>query len=99
MNEYVVPYGRVADLPRFLDRLLDSNDEQNLLTWPEVFIPEDEIWIKIGGDHEKNSLKFTLQIANTAKPNARHNTVVIAIAAVRDTHDNNHKIFRGRVRS
>ena len=33
MSEYEVPYGRVADLPRFLDRLLDSYDEQNLLTW------------------------------------------------------------------
>ena len=27
MSEYEVPYDRVADLPRFLDRLLDSYDE------------------------------------------------------------------------
>ena len=33
----------------------------------------------------KNLLKFILQIANRAKPNAHHKTVVIAIAAVRDT--------------
>ena len=71
MSEYEVPYGRVADLPSFLDRLLYSYDEQNLLTWCEGSIPEDEIWIKIAGDHGKNSLKFTLQIANTAKPKSK----------------------------
>ena len=43
MSEYKVPYGRVADLPRFLNRLLDSYDEQNLLTWREGSTPEDEI--------------------------------------------------------
>ena len=92
MSEYEVPYDRVADLPRFLDRLLDSYDEQNLLTWRE---DEDKIWIKIGGDHGKNSLKFTLQIANTAKPNARHNTVVVVIAVVRDTNDNIVRFLEG----
>ena len=66
MNEYEVPYGRVADLPRFLDRLLDSYDEQNLLTWREGSIPEDKIWIKIGGDHGKNLLKLQTQ------PNQTH---------------------------
>ena len=55
-----MPYGRIKDLPRFVDSLLDSYDEQNLLTWQEGAIPQDEIWVKIGGDHGKNSLKFTL---------------------------------------
>ncbi|GFR91922.1 amine oxidase [Elysia marginata] len=66
-----------------------------MLTWREGSIPQDEIWVKIGGDHGKNSLKFTLQIANTAKPNARNNTVVIAIASVRDTHDNIIRFLEG----
>ena len=43
---------------------------------------------KLGGDHGKNSLKFTLQIANIERPNARQNTVFIAIAAVCDSHEN-----------
>ena len=30
MSQYEVPCGRVADLPRSLDRLLDSYDEQSL---------------------------------------------------------------------
>ena len=98
-TEYEVPYGRIRDLPRFVDSLLDSYDEQNLLTWREGSIPQDKIWVKIGGDHGKNSLKFTLQIANTMKPNARNNTVVIAIASVRDTHDNMVRFMAGGLAS
>ena len=95
MSEYDVPYGSLADLLRFLDGLLDSYDEQNLRKWRKGSIREDEIWIKIGGDLGKYSLIFTFQIANTAKPNARHNTVVIAIATVRDTHDNIVRLLEG----
>ena len=97
--ENEVPYGRIGDLPKFVDSLLDSYDTQNLLTWQGGSIPQDEIWVKIGGDHGKNSLKFTLQIANLEKPNARHNTVVIAIASVRDTHDNMVRFLEGGLAS
>ena len=92
-------YGRIRDLPRFVDSLLDSYDEQNILTWREGSIPQDEIWVKLRGDHGKNSLKFTLQIANTTKPNARSNTVVIAIASVRDTLDNMVRFLAGGLAS
>ena len=98
-TEYELPYGMIRDLPRFVDSLLDSYDEQNLLTWREGSIPQDEIWVKIGGNHGKNSLKFTLQIANTTKPNARNNTVVIAIVSVRDTHDNMVRFLAGGLAS
>ena len=66
-----------------------------MLTWHKDTIPRDEIWVKIGGDHGKNSLKFTLQIANTDRPNARQNTIVIALAAVRDTHENIIRFLEG----
>ena len=49
------------------------------------------------GDHGKNSLKFTLQIANIERPNARQNTVVIAIEAVRDSHENIVRFLKGRL--
>ena len=52
-TEYEVQYGRIKDLPRFVDSLLDSYDEQNLLTWREGPISQDEIWVKIGGITEK----------------------------------------------
>ena len=73
--------------------------KKNLLTWRDGSIPGDEIWVKIGGDHGKNSLKFTLQVANTAKPNTRHNTLVIAIAAVRDSHENMVRFLEGELGS
>ena len=36
-----------------------------------------------------------LQIANTAKPNTRDNSVVIVIAAVHDTHENMVRFLEG----
>ncbi|GFO19314.1 amine oxidase [Plakobranchus ocellatus] len=66
-----------------------------MLTSHNGSIPENEIWIKIGEGHGKNSLKFTLQIANTEKPNTCHNTVVIAIALVKDTLDNTVRFIQG----
>ena len=66
-----------------------------MLTCHSNTIPNNEIWVKIGGDHGKNSLKFTLQIANIERPNARQNTVVIAIAAVRDSHENIVRFLKG----
>ncbi|GFO22870.1 amine oxidase [Plakobranchus ocellatus] len=94
-REYISPYGRVVGLTKFVDYLLDSYQQQNMLTWHNDTIPSDKIWVKIGGDHGKNSLKFTLQIANIDKPNARQNTVVIAIAAVKDTHKNIERFLQG----
>ena len=99
ITEQQVPFGRIGELPRFVDSLLDAYDKKNLLTWRDGSIPGDEIWVKIGGDNGKNSLKFTLQIANTAKPNTRHNTVVIAIAAVRDSHENMVRFLEGELGS
>ena len=95
ITEHQVPYDRIGELPRFVDSLLDAYDKKNLLTWRDRSIPEDEIWVKNGGDYGKNSLKFTLQIANTAKPNAQHNTVVIAMAEVRDTNENMVRFLEG----
>ena len=60
---------RVSNISDFIIRLLDQHKKYHTLTWHESVIPEDEIWVKLGGDHGKDSLKFTMQIANTYKPN------------------------------
>ena len=90
-SEYRAPYGTRAGLETFVDRLLDLYEKQHRLTWHRDAIPKDEIWVKIGGggggDHGKNSLKFTLQVANTDRPNTHQNTVLIVLAAICDTHD------------
>ncbi|GFN74207.1 hypothetical protein PoB_000071300 [Plakobranchus ocellatus] len=87
-NEFEETYARVAGLEKFVDTLLDLYNKTNMLTWHNNTIPENEIWVQFGGDHGKSSLKCTLQIANLDKPNSQHNTVVVAMASVRDTHTN-----------
>ena len=66
-----------------------------MLTWRKGSIPKTEIWLKIGGDHGKNSIKFTLQIANITNPNAGKNTEVIAVAAFCDSYDNIVRFLEG----
>ena len=87
------PLGYIRDLRRLVGTLLDQYKKQDMLTWHTNTIPINEIWIKIGGDHGKQSLKITLQIANVAKPNAKRNVVVTALAPVRNSHENLKQMF------
>ena len=96
-SRYDAPFGSVVSLIELVDKLLDSYSEKQLLTWHNGCIPHNEIWVKIGGDHGKKSLKFTLQIVNTEKPNSQKNTVVIAMAPVRDSHENLTSFIEGRL--
>ena len=58
-----------------------------MLIWKER-MPEDKIWLKIGGDHGENSFKICLQVNNLEKPNAKQNTMVIASMPAKDLHEN-----------
>ena len=40
----------------------------NLLTWHDGDLPNDEVWIKIGGDKGGSSFKMNLQIVNVSCP-------------------------------
>ena len=84
--------GYIKDITKMVDAMLDGSKEKGLLSWHSG-IPEEEVWIKIGGDHGVNSLKLTLQIVNTEHPNSKRNTIVIAMAQVRDTHTNLERLF------
>ena len=86
------PLGYIKDITKMVDAMLDGSKEKGLLSWHSG-IPEEEVWIKIGGDHGVNSLKLTLQIVNTEHPNSKRNTIVIAMAQVRDTHTNLERLF------
>ena len=79
---------RVDNIKEYIFNMLDKHRSQNTLTWHGDKIPENEVWVKFGGDHGKNSLKFTMQIGNTAKPNSKHNTYVVAMAKIKDTYKN-----------
>ena len=95
MSQFIsVPYFKLNNIPQFVDQHLDQLNEKGLLTWHSG-LDESTILIKIGADHGKNLLKFTLEIANTFAPNSQENTIVIGIAAIKDTYQNLHNFLEG----
>ena len=66
---------------------LNSLKECNLLV-AHSFIPEDEIHVKIGGDHGGGSFKMTYQVANVDNPNKLDNTVIFSIFEAKDSRAN-----------
>ena len=57
------------------------------LTWHGI-IPDDEIWVKVGGDKGGKTFKMSFQIAHTPNPNSVENTCVFTIFEARDTTAN-----------
>ena len=75
------PFAWVRNPHVLVEQHLSSLLRQNLLTWHSrgaggPALPEDEIWIKIGGDKGGNSFKLAFQVANQPKPNTAYHTVV-----------------------
>ena len=60
----------------------------DLLTWYNGAIPEDKVYVKVGGDHGKGNMKFEFQIGNVLKPNSSKKTVVFTIFEAKDTWNN-----------
>ena len=87
------PVAKVRHLPSFVEDLLDEFHHQNLLTWQHGAIPEDELWIKIGGDHDGGSFKLCLQLVNVDHPNSKHNTFIISLFNEKDSTVNLQRVF------
>ena len=79
--------GLVPDLQRFVFDLLDEYNKTGSLTWHDGGIPTDQIWLKIGGDHGRGSLKMSVQVVNLEKPNSKEHTHIVAMIEAKDTHD------------
>ena len=60
------------------------------LTWHNGVIPEEEIWIKIGGDKGESSFKMNFQICNVPNPNSKTNTCIICAFLAYDSITNLH---------
>jgi len=58
------------------------------LTWHGGNIPEDEIWVKIGGDHGGPSFKMAFQPLNVLHPNSKTNTSVFCLFESKDNREN-----------
>ena len=69
-----------------LKHLKHLHDHDKLVVHP--FIPEDEIIVKIGGDHGGDSFKMCYQVANVENPNNKHNTIVFSLFEAKDTRPN-----------
>ena len=73
------------DFTFLVKHYLDLYSSQRQLTWHVGTIPEDEIRLKLGGDHGGRSFKFVMQIANRRHPNSLDNTVPICVFECQDT--------------
>lgn len=60
------------------------------LTWHNGVIPEDEIWVKIGGDKGGGSFKMNFQLVNVERPNSKNNTCVFMMFMASDSVTNLH---------
>ena len=56
---------------------------KNRLIWHDGMIPQDEIWVKIGGDKGGGSFKMSFQICNVSHPNSVENTCLRCIPSRR----------------
>ena len=60
----------------------------NRVTWHGGAIPDDEVWLKLGGDKGGGTFKFCFQHLNVSSPNAPENTCVFTLFEAPDTHTN-----------
>ena len=82
------PIVYAKDLCSFVTDLLDKYNEQQLLDFHDGNIPDDHIWVKIGGDHGGDIFKLSLKIATVKSPNSRDNTFMITMFNGKDTAEN-----------
>ena len=66
---------------------LDGLQETNLLV-NTPFIPDDEIFLKIGGDHGGGSFKMSFEVANVEHPNKPENIVLFSVMEAKDNKSN-----------
>ncbi|XP_057290870.1 uncharacterized protein LOC130613560 [Hydractinia symbiolongicarpus] len=69
-----------------LNRLTELSKNNQLVH--HSFIPDDEIHVKIGGDHGDNSFKMSYQVANIRNPNRKENTTIFSIFEAKDSVTN-----------
>ena len=77
------PLVKMNGVRDFVLAMLNQYQECNKLVW-QGSIPDDEVWIKIGGDHGGSTFKMCFQVLNTHYPNSKENTVAILCHDGRD---------------
>ena len=64
-----------------------------MLTWHDNTIPDDQIWVKVGGDHGGGSFKFCVHVCNLPKPNSPANTICALVFEGKDYRENLEKVL------
>lgn len=72
-----------------------TSNRAGLLTSHNGKIPDDKIYVKIGGDHGQGSMKLEFQLANVEKPNSSKKTVVFTLYEGKDTRNNLRTMTQG----
>ncbi|XP_066926725.1 uncharacterized protein [Clytia hemisphaerica] len=76
------PWSHVKNLPSFVVDYVDKLDNENqLIHHPQM---NQEIHVKLGGDHGGKSFKGVMQVCNTSKPNSQDNTVIFSYFEAKD---------------
>ena len=82
----------IKDIKSFLFERLNSCAENGMLDWHrnEKFrgLPGDKIYVKVGGDKGRGSMKICLQICNVQHCNSPENTLILCIFEGNDTYAN-----------
>lgn len=58
------------------------------MSWHGGRLPQDEIWVKVGGDKGGGTFKMAIQIVNVLHPNSPNNTCVFSIFEAPDSITN-----------
>ena len=82
------PVVKFPDLSDLILHYLSQHKTGGILSWHDGALPDDEVWIKIGGDHGGGSFKMSFQLANVKSPNATRNTVPFVVFAAPDSASN-----------
>ncbi|KAL9976704.1 hypothetical protein ACROYT_G014031 [Oculina patagonica] len=82
------PCAYVDNLAEQIKTFVDENAKAELLTTHGGMIPEDQLYVKLGGDHGQGYMKFAFQLANLEKPNSSKKTVVFSLFEAKDTRNN-----------
>ena len=53
-------------------------------------IPDNELWVKLGGDKGHGSFKLNFQLCNVTHPNSQKNTTLLAMCMAGDNTTNLH---------
>ncbi|XP_077998240.1 uncharacterized protein LOC144451311 [Glandiceps talaboti] len=68
-------------------KYLHELERCNKLTWHGI-IPENEVWVKVGGDKGGEFMKTCLEVCNVNHPNSIDNTIIINMFRANDNYKN-----------